>query len=179
MRARNFLWLLCLVCVLLAGCAKSEQPEVLGNTGQTEEVSLTVDWEKQTISDGQYTYTYSISSDRVSITYPNGATYYESVGGTGGTSGWSDDYDSVTYVSGDKLVKRLEGQTTLPENKKSVLPALLVILLGIFPMVFPRNAWYLSWGWRFRDAEPSALALAAERICGILTVIVGVVLLFR
>lgn len=49
----------------------------------------------------------------------------------------------------------------------------LFIISGLFAAISPYSAWYLSYGWRFKDAEPSELALSTERIVGIVLVIAG------
>ena len=41
----------------------------------------------------------------------------------------------------------------------------------------PRAAWALSYGWRFKDAEPSEAALVVNRVCGGALVLLGLVVL--
>lgn len=53
----------------------------------------------------------------------------------------------------------------------------LFIISGLIAAISPYSAWYLSYGWRFKDAEPSDLALGAERIIGILLVIAGFIMM--
>lgn len=43
--------------------------------------------------------------------------------------------------------------------------------------IWPYFAWYVRLGWKFKDAEPSDLALSAGRISGIVFVIVGFILI--
>lgn len=50
---------------------------------------------------------------------------------------------------------------------------LVLIGLGTLAVVNPRLAWYLSDGWKFRDAEPSDAALVMARIGGVVTVLIG------
>ena len=58
-----------------------------------------------------------------------------------------------------------------------LLFALLAIAVGAFSAAGPHTAWYWSYGWRYKNAEPSDLALSAERIGGVIAVVVGVLLL--
>lgn len=44
---------------------------------------------------------------------------------------------------------------------------LIFIALGLVGVINPRLAWYLSDGWKFRDAEPSDTALFMARLGGI------------
>lgn len=55
---------------------------------------------------------------------------------------------------------------------------IILILLGLFVILSPETAWYLRCGWRFRNAEPSDLALIPERIGGIIFLIAGISFLF-
>lgn len=52
----------------------------------------------------------------------------------------------------------------------------LFIIVGLIAAISPYSAWYLSVGWKFKDAEPSDLALGAERIVGIVLVIAGFIM---
>ena len=54
----------------------------------------------------------------------------------------------------------------------------IFILIGIFNLVAPEAAWYLSRGWQFKDAEPSAAALAMGRIGGGVAVLAGIIFFF-
>ncbi len=54
----------------------------------------------------------------------------------------------------------------------------IFILIGIFNLVAPEAAWYLSRGWQFKDAEPSDAALIMTRIGGGAAILIGLVLLF-
>lgn len=58
---------------------------------------------------------------------------------------------------------------------KRLLPLLAALLLavGIFNTAAPQTAWWLEYGWRFKDAEPSDLALGANRILGVVLIFIG------
>lgn len=51
---------------------------------------------------------------------------------------------------------------------------ILFILIGLFQVVFPRAAWYIEMGWKFKDAEPSEGYLIFSRIIGVLICIIGI-----
>lgn len=53
--------------------------------------------------------------------------------------------------------------------------AFLMVLLGALNFVNPRLGWYLSDGWRFRDAEPSDAVLVMNRVLGGIFILVGLV----
>ena len=54
----------------------------------------------------------------------------------------------------------------------------IAIILGIISLVSPETAWYLSYGWRYKNAEPSDVALIMERIGGGVGILLGIVILF-
>ncbi|NMM54394.1 DUF6199 family natural product biosynthesis protein [Paenibacillus aquistagni] len=54
---------------------------------------------------------------------------------------------------------------------------ILFLLLGVFGLVTPRLAWYISMGWRVEDQEPSHAALMLQRVTGVFAAVIGLVLL--
>ena len=173
-------FLLCLLTLLLclSACSSGEG----GNPNVFEENGYTVDLENQTITHGEDVYTFTVSgggsSSSIRITYPNGATYFWEWSGNGGHGGWSDDYDPVRYADGDFLLDLINFR---PEPEPSGISPLLLILLlavGVFNLVSPRTAWYLSYGWRFKNAEPSDTALVLSRVGGVIAIVLALVLSF-
>ncbi|MCW3793282.1 hypothetical protein OM416_16950 [Paenibacillus sp. LS1] len=53
----------------------------------------------------------------------------------------------------------------------------LVLIIGLIMAIWPYFAWYVRLGWKFKDAEPSDLALSTGRISGIVFVIIGFILI--
>ncbi|WP_339167855.1 DUF6199 family natural product biosynthesis protein [Paenibacillus sp. FSL R5-0341] len=53
----------------------------------------------------------------------------------------------------------------------------LVLIIGLIMAIWPYFAWYVRLGWKFKDAEPSDLALSTGRISGIVFMIVGFILI--
>ncbi|QHT59204.1 hypothetical protein GXP70_03955 [Paenibacillus lycopersici] len=53
----------------------------------------------------------------------------------------------------------------------------LLMLLGLFNAVFPYPSWYLSVGWRIKDAEPTEAALFTNRAVGVIAAIIGLVIM--
>lgn len=50
----------------------------------------------------------------------------------------------------------------------------LLILAGLFSIIFPRAAWFLEIGWKIKDSEPSEGALILHRAIGVILCIVGI-----
>lgn len=150
--------------------------------------TYTVDKENQTITyDGATIQVEMLSGSgggyEVTFTYPDGSTYWWDQSSSGmGAGGWSDDYDSERYVDGWTLIgvvdKAWSNQGGGGGASGSVLAGLLLILFGAVGVVEPKAIWYLNSGWRYKDAEPSDLALLVHRFGGGVAAVVGLILLF-
>lgn len=180
---KRFLLLCMTVCfVFLAACTGSSgDPNIydVEYNGKT----YTVDQNNRTITADGYVCQFEISgggnSTDFEVTYPNGSTYWRRWSGSSGYGGMSPDYDETRYVSGDTLWSVLEqGRPGAQKNSGYWFIGLLLVGFGIFEAVSPRTSWYISYGWRYKDAEPSDLALGLGRIGGIVIIIAGVVCFF-
>ena len=167
-----------LLILSLWGCAQQEQIFEIERNG----TMFSVDTENRTISDGSHTYhymlSYTASSSSVTITYPNGSSFYDSVvKGGSGSSSWSDDYKDDAYVSGWTLSAVVRQTIPKPAHTGKIIAGLFLIVLGIFDLAFPQVSWYLGFGWYFKNAEPSDAALICGRVVGVIVMIFGVVLM--
>lgn len=182
-RFRGLSWLALLLLLFLAACGSEKKPSTVYEVEYQGKV-FTVDQEQQTISVDGYVCQFEVSrrgeSVEFDVTYPDGSTYWWSESGYGGSGGWSDDYDPDKYVAGDVLwdVLGLSVPTKSDGSGRYIGLGLILILLGAVHAIRPQTMWYLSYGWRFKDAEPSDLALFAERAGGIVAIVAGVVCLF-
>jgi len=171
------IFIILLMSVSLFGCTKQQ----ITSTANINGVDFLVDWKQQTISNGEDVYRFDLSGDstsyNVTITYPDGSTYWYHQSDGSGYGDLSDDYSEENYVSGDSLVYILEAGLPKRANPGNILGGLFVIALGLFNILAPYAAWYLSYGWHFKDAEPSDAALTFTRIGGGVAIIVGIVLL--
>lgn len=165
------LTLLC--CVTIIGCGQDSSTVY-------EKDGYTIDFDAETITKGNDVYTFSISEhgnqSSIDIVYPNGATYFFQWNGNSGHGGWSNDYDPERYADGDFLMDLLSFDPPEP-RRGNPLAGLLVICFGLFDAISPRTAWYLSYGWRYKNAEPSDAALIIGRIGGIVCIVLGIFLL--
>ena len=117
----------------------------------------------------------------VTITYPDGSTFYEKHGQTDSgreytTRGHSDDYSIYKYVPGDVLMEALEDE--FPYSLITYLTwwKVLIVGLGILGAVVPQIAWLLLIGWLLKDAEPGKYTLIIFRFLGIILLLIGLVL---
>ena len=174
--------LLAAALIFLASCGH-------GGTSQVYDVEhngkiFTVDQANQTIASEGHIYSFEVAGNggnvKFKVTYPDGSTYWWSQGGNVGYGGWSDDYDPGRYAPGDVLwdVLNLDRRADGHDSGKYIGLGLLLILLGAVNAAFPRAMWYIEYGWRYKDAEPSDMVLFAERAGGAIAVIAGVICLF-
>ena len=170
--------LIVMISLLLGACGATSTVY----TVEKNQVPYEVDTENKTISDGANTYQYEFSGNKssynVNITYPDGSTYWFRMSDGSGYGGWSDDYDEDRYVDGDTLSEVLLEKAPKEVNSGNWLAAILFAVVGIFNIVSPYSAWYLEYGWRYKNAEPSDIALGFNRVIGVIAVIAAVVLLF-
>lgn len=173
-------WMIALVLLLslsLFGCAAKQTNYTVTMRG----IQFTVDTVQKTITEGENVYHYTASggsSFGVTITYPNGSTYSFSQSGGMGMSSWSDDYAEDVYTPGDILVDVLKADAPKRLNPDKVLAGLILVAVGIFDVLAPKVSWYLGYGWRYKDAEPSDAALVFARIGGAIVIAIGIALLF-
>ena len=164
--------LLLLLCLLVTGCGRKQADLTV-----YEYNGFTVDTQTQTITRGDDVYRYAFSGSEVTITYPNGAAYWWKYEQNGGVGGWSGDYDTDRYADGWDLLNALSYEPPRQSGGRNAPVGLLLIPVGLFLLISPRTVWYLSHGWRFKNAEPSDLALGLNRLGGGAARVRGVLLL--
>lgn len=167
---KRYLALFCIaVLVLLCACGREPVSTVYEKNGYT------VDTEAQTITKGEDVIRYSFESNgKVTFTYPDNTTTSWSQNGSG-TSSLFFDFDR--WPGALDLIDVLE-RDDLPERGIGNPLGLLLIPLGILQAVFPQAFWFVNHGWKYRDAEPSELALGLGRVGGVLIAIIGLIMLF-
>jgi hypothetical protein len=144
-----------------------------------------VDTLRRTVSDGTNTYEYSHFEGSLgrsfSINYPNGSRYYVSMNEGGGVlQEQKPDLWKTGYLSPSALRTIISSDVPnqIESNIWQWIIGLTSIGLGLIMMVKPRSVWYLEYGWKFKNAEPSDMALGANCLSGFVMVICGVILLF-
>ena len=175
MKKRILIFLAWLLLFAAAGCSQSNPVSTVVRDG----VTYTIDTENSTISDGEHIYPYAFSGNSAGSSYQWHAQ--NSGGITMGCGGLQGDYDEHLYTSGDVLLSVLkEGPLkggALREGKNIFL-SVFIALVGIFHAALPETAWYLAYGWRYRDAEPSDAALMLNRLGGAAAIAVAIILFF-
>lgn len=162
--------------LLLAGCSGEQAGTYEVTVGEN---TFTVDREAGTISGGGQVCRYTAEGDEIRITYPDGASYFEERHTNGSTAGWNDLYESGSRVPGEVLTEALTQEVPkAPGEGGMALFGLLLIALGIWNVASPRSAWYLSYGWRYKNVEPSDAALVLGRVGGGVGIVAGAAFLF-
>ncbi len=177
----GFLLVLCLF-----GCSPRQDKVEYHYISNQREIHLTIDLPASTISDGTHTYAYSIKSSRdgytINLTYPDGAEYYWSSQSSGsistGTGDFKGDPAGTIYADPVILCQALEGKALEAPRRIPIALCLLLIGMGAVMVLAPQTVWLLRYGWQFRDAEPSSLALGVSRASGVVVILAGIVFLF-
>lgn len=164
----------------LCGCSSQEAVYTVEKAGKTFEV----DTVSGTIFDGTYKYQYTFFGDAeqysVDITYPDGSTYFWEQTGNVGNGGWSDDYDAALYVEAETLREVIMESAPAASGTSAswkIVVAILLLAIGGLNVAAPRTAWQWEYGWRYKNAEPSDMALRVNRIGGVAALVIGVVML--
>lgn len=179
---RKILSIICAVFIfsILSSCAPAPTKYTVEKNG----IIFEVDKENSTISDGSNKYNYNFVGDdsdyRVSITYPDGSSYWWDMNGYSGSGGWSENYDPEKYADGDVLTDVLleKAPKASKHSGGNILVIFLLFVLGIFNITSPYAAWYLEYGWRYKDAQPSDAALDFNRLSGAALIVIAVILIF-
>ena len=168
---------LLILALVLSGCAGEPQPyeyTAQGITVWVDPAAGTILHNGETIS---YTMDVGSNSTRYQITYPDGSQYYWTAVKYGGSGGWSDDYQEWKYLPGDFLVDALE-QSVPREKQGNVGMGLLMMGVGAVNFFHPELPFYLKYGWRFANAEPSDIYLTFTKIGGAIVAVAGLVYCF-
>ena len=185
-RVLVFLMVLCIL--FLSGCGSTAPKEPYegyynGSTYVVDEANCTV-----TMDGNTYTYTLSVTPRQgaeLKLTYPDG-TWSSSSGRVGkyGISITGTDslgFEHGRYLSCDALWRALDVDERIEGNAGGVgymLLGVVLALVGFFQFCSPETVWTFNWGWRFKNAEPSDLALSMGRLGGALTIVLGIILFF-
>lgn len=174
---KRVLFLVMVMGFLLCGCSAQK---ALPYTVEKDGTIFTVDRENRTVTDGKDVYRYDVEENKITITYPNDATYSWSTSGasgiTVGAGGSSGNYDESRYISGRTLTEVLSRMP--PESgfdSGRILFGLICLAIGLWNTASPDTAWYFRRGWHYRDAEPSDAALELTRIGGIFAILIGAI----
>ena len=125
-------------------------------------------------------YHYTYDDGDITITYPNGATYWESASANGAIGGWDGDYDTDRYVDGMTLAMQLNrAYRNAGKNwDEVVLTGLLCLVLagfGLVDVMHPELFYELRYRWRFKNVEPTELALTMSRVSGIAIIVISAI----
>lgn len=169
----------------LVGCYSYQEPDGVGVYSSSDGVSYSINYNKKSIEYNGVEYTYAVDGSRenptITITYPNGATYFSD----GDISSWSDNYDETLFTPGQELVKRIRPSYTAVRRAPGAwnfIVTAICIVTGLFQAIFPRKAWelgHLFTAWKYKSIEPSDDGLTMGRVSGIILIIIGVLLFFE
>lgn len=174
-----------LLFLTLNGCKVQPNPIFIDGS------EAVLDLDSKTIAYKGSEYMYQTDANSVMITYPNSVIYERVYQGTGYTESLSDGSDLMNdsyftkngfltpYVIINQILAYSPNVSDV-NTSSGMLPILgfIALIIGIGTTASPKTAWYLRYGWRFKDAEPSEASLMLNRVGGVVTIIVsGIILL--
>jgi hypothetical protein len=53
----------------------------------------------------------------------------------------------------------------------------LLLIVGVLLIAFPKTQWWLNYGWAFKNAEPSELAIGYSYMLGGIAVFFGLIMI--
>ena len=204
--------LLAAMVLMLAACHQEPKGTAWGVVSKDDEtIGLTIDFDNKTITasgemvsvvaydsygnvigntqtEEEDVYHYTYEDGDITITYPNGATYWESASSNGAIGGWEGDYDTDRYIDGMTLAMQLtQAYNNSGKNWDEVvimgLVCLVVIGLCLVDVIHPEWFFELRYSLWVRNAEPTEFALMMSRMGGVigivLCVIMFLIVLFR
>ena len=141
-----------------------------------------MDFNAQTVAYQGVVYSFCRSASggqdySVTFTAPDGSTAFWRQSKYTGSGGWSTGWDESVHP-GDLADALIQGIGPEQERSGNPVAGLLFIALGAFNALAPNGAWYISYGWRFKDAEPSEMALGLGRAGGVAAILLGLVIGF-
>lgn len=171
-----------IVLLFQTACSSQEVSNPNVYTVTKNGVDYTVDNENKTITDEENIYYFTVNNDKITIIYPDGSSYGWTRTENGGYGGYSLDYDEEKYIAGNVLYDILidgnpDRNSRTITNSGNVFAAIILIIFGIWNLISPESLWYLNHGWKYKNAEPSEIALAVGRVGGIVALVVAIMLL--
>ncbi len=163
--------MVCLSCILLCAC---EETIIEGSNYGKE---YRIDKGQHIIEYDHNIYRYEVNGDNIKIITPlgnMGSYTYSGIVISGSSS--EDDFPTweVATVIGDEVIKK-EGNSS---SGLSVIMGVIMIVVGLINALVPDVAWQLKEGWKYRNAEPSDMALILIRLGGIGIILFGILALF-
>ncbi len=167
------------IALLLCGCTREQVVEE-DYTVEIEGKTAVISKQNGTVTVGDDVYQYAYSADGVLlIVYPNGYGYSRKAVNSGGVIAYASSFtdaegvpsdkteEEFGYIGGFALSSALDNMVSSPSGGEGgPAVAFLLAIGGLWLLISPRSAWMLGYGWRFKGAEPSDMALAVYRIIG-------------
>lgn len=176
---------LCLL--LLPGCSSSESGEPQPYRAEVDGQQISVSFGELTLDQGsiqtpQGTYFFEYASDgSLQLTYPNGFVgILQEVNGAYASS-WPYEQtpEELGYLSMLSMDWALEDAmaSRSADNIRpgEILTGFILLALAAWLLLRPRDLWFLAWGWRYKDVQPSDLVLLLYRLLGALLGLWGLV----
>lgn len=184
---KHMLLMLLMGCVFLLSCSRQEEPASNLIEGMdVNGVQYCIHLEKQTAKIAENEFSYSLTGDyeayNLSVIGPN-KERIEFQGGESGSAGrFGDGIDfkilDQVHILENVLVENVLKPSQSSHNFGSIIVGVFFIGIGILYAINPRFVFDISEGWRYKNLEPSDLALTINRVIGIVIIVIGIIVIF-
>lgn len=172
-----------LLTVLLSGCTeKTSIKEIY------QKVAV-IDYVDRTITYDSDIYHYEYAHNKLILTYPNDTVCmlynrdsfitieWQSIAGHDNEvkAVYDQGYLHPNVIMYQVLEAPPSPMAPSKETNASPLRGILVVLIGGVIVFFPKAVWYIKSGWRYKDAEPSEVAIIVHRLSGVVAIVAGLV----
>ena len=185
---RIYALLLVVFMTLMVACGCSEKKQDVYTVSKDGKEYI-VDTVEQTITVDQVEYDYYIWGDSdnydIKVVFPDKSYYKdgEHTSGAVSVSGLdiSSNFNLDNTELGEELFEIAKAEVPKAEKMKplgSVVQRLLLVVLiggcGVWNFLDPYMAWKFSEGWRYKNVEPSELALAGHKVSGVILIVIAI-----
>lgn len=119
-------------------------------------------------------YTVTGSKDDIKVVYPNGETGWMRYSGNSACGGGSMSFKS-NYFDIDDLRDLVFIKGKMSFNGEQLFFSIVLGIACLISVMYPEKSWYLSRGWKYRNAEPSDTYLELTKVGGVIGCIVSVI----
>ncbi len=170
------------IVLTFTGCAKA--PLISTADGKT----LIFEDDNRTFKYINDVYHYRIADNDIYIIYPNGYIYSQNINSNTATKSWSiptgmpeiSFASEIGYIDENYLVDAILKYMGM-KSKESTTGIFVIFIsaaAGLWGIISPGSLWYVSYGWRYKNAQPTQAAIILNRIAGVILLMIVIFKIF-
>lgn len=170
------------IILTFTGCAKA--PLISTADGKT----LIFEDDNRTFKYIDEVYHYRVADNDIYITYPNGYIYSQNINSNAAAKSWDipagmpeiSSAEEIGYIDENYLVDAILKHMRLKSEKSTtgIFAIIIAAAVGLWGIISPGSLWYVSYGWRYKNAQPTQAAIILNRIAGVILLIIVIFKIF-